>query len=190
MNCFYHHYYFGQLEDKVFQGITSILEEYNDFKPAGIETGNVNGERQQPHKNPALRQSDLCWVNEERMYNLIFPLITHANAYCEWNFELSGIEWLQYTKYEVGQFYNWHLDEQYWPKQFRTDTIRKLSFTLLLNDDFEGGEFEMLTQGVETIPLIKGSMIVFHSDQPHRVCPVTSGTRKSLVGWMQGPPWK
>ena len=36
----------------------------------------------------------------------------------------------------------------------------------------------------------KGTMIVFPSYMWHRVRPVTSGVRKSLVLWIQGPPFK
>ena len=33
----------------------------------------------------------------------------------------------------------------------------------------------------------KGTMIIFDSRIPHRVTPVTKGTRISLVAWMLGP---
>ena len=67
----------------------------------------------------------------------------------------------------------------------------KISFTVLLNDDFEGGEFEIL-QGTEkvVIKLKKQDAIIFMSDTPHRVKPVTKDVRHSLVGWIQGPPFK
>jgi len=71
---------------------------------------------------------------------------------------------------------------------------------MLLNDDFTGGEFQIETkipfpdgdesERYETIPLKKGSILVFHSDIPHRVKPVLSGTRKSLVVWANGPYFK
>ena len=68
--------------------------------------------------------------------------------------------------------------------------IRKLSFTVLLNDDFEGGEFEIHTTQKTVLELKKKDVVVFHADTPHRVKPVTKGTRHSLVGWIQGPPYK
>ena len=75
------------------------------------------------------------------------------------------------------------------------DTTRKLSCSVLLNDDFSGGEFD--TAFVDTAPLelkkqeIKpkqGDMILFPSYLPHRVRPVRVGTRYSLVLWFAGPP--
>ena len=85
--------------------------------------------------------------------------------------------------------------------------IRKLSITVLLNDDYEGGEFQFkfanekmkgldkVGRGLKTntlTPPMKGtgSVIVFPSYQLHRVKPVTKGTRYSLVGWACGPPFK
>ena len=74
--------------------------------------------------------------------------------------------------------------------------IRKLSFTLCLNDEFEGGEFDICNPDpretkntIKSFKLKKGDMIVFPSHTWHRVNPVTKGTRKSLVGWALGPQW-
>jgi PKHD-type hydroxylase len=68
--------------------------------------------------------------------------------------------------------------------------IRKISFIILLNDDFEGGELEFQFDEKRLIDFKKGDIIVFQSDIPHRVRPVTSGKRRSLVGWVQGPAYK
>ena len=39
-------------------------------------------------------------------------------------------------------------------------------------------------------PRQRGSIMLFDSRTMHRVCKVTKGTRKSLVGWVVGPRWK
>ena len=36
----------------------------------------------------------------------------------------------------------------------------------------------------------KGTIIIFDSRMRHRVRKVKSGTRKSIVGWVEGPRWK
>ena len=36
----------------------------------------------------------------------------------------------------------------------------------------------------------KSNCIIFHSDMWHRVRPVKSGVRKSLVGWLVGPQFR
>jgi PKHD-type hydroxylase len=70
---------------------------------------------------------------------------------------------------------------------------RKLSFTLLLNDDFEGGEF-MVNLGNENdaihVEIPKGRLIAFPSFIIHSVKPVTKGFRKSIVIWVSGPKFR
>ena len=72
--------------------------------------------------------------------------------------------------------------------------VRKLSMSVLLNDNFEGGAFEFATYGKEDciitpIEVEAGSVIVFPSWMEHRVAPVTKGIRYSLVTWFVGPPF-
>jgi PKHD-type hydroxylase len=71
-----------------------------------------------------------------------------------------------------------------------------LSITLLLNEpgiDFEGGNFE-INKGspteVDIVDMKKGMLIAFPSFLIHRVAPVTKGTRKSIVIWVQGPKFR
>ena len=40
------------------------------------------------------------------------------------------------------------------------------------------------------VPKSRGTVIVFDSRTPHRVTPVESGIRKSLVGWVVGKRWR
>ena len=63
--------------------------------------------------------------------------------------------------------------------------------SVLLNDpsEFTGGDFEILEEG-RKIPLNKGDAVFFASFLVHRVKPVTSGVRKSLVQWFTGSPFK
>ena len=67
-------------------------------------------------------------------------------------------------------------------------------------EDYEGGllEFDLRNIGeINTNNIIKckeilpkGSIVVFPSYTWHRVSPVTSGTRLSLVQWNLGPGFK
>ena len=79
---------------------------------------------------------------------------------------------------------------------------RKLSVTLSLSDDkdYKGGELEFdfrnhdpdkkaNTHILKEIKS-KGSLVVFPSDVWHRVKPVKSGIRHSLVIWNLGWPFK
>mgnify|MGYP003641320843 FL=1 len=60
--------------------------------------------------------------------------------------------------------------------------------SLILNDDYEGGEFETWSSGKKKFK--KGSMIFFPSWVLHKVNPVTKGTRYSLVVWFLGAPFR
>ena len=65
---------------------------------------------------------------------------------------------------------------------------KKLSFSLILNENYEGGELEFKDSNENiSLNLNKGDMVIFPSTLLHRVKPVTNKIRKSLVGWMIGP---
>ena len=146
------------------------------------------------------RDSNVVWLNEPWIYREIQPYVHRANKNADWNFQWESSEHCQFTKYNKGQYYTWHRDGFIKPNKH--DKIRKLSVTLSLSDekDYEGGELEFdfghtdpskerITHKCTEI-LSKGSLVVFPSFIWHRVCPVKSGTRYSLVIWSLGWPFK
>ena len=152
------------------------------------------------------RKSNIVWMNDRWIYNEIHPYIHTANKNAGWNFQWDFSESCQFTKYKLDQFYDWHCDS--WSKPYnrpeepdRHGKIRKLSVTISLSDenDYEGGDFEFDfrndDKGSNQPQLCKeirpkGSVVVFPSFVGHRVKPVTSGTRYSLVIWNLGWPFK
>ena len=95
---------------------------------------------------------------------------------------------LQYTIYKKGQHYNWHYDViPYW-----TPYTRKISGVLMLSDpdEYEGGDLEIVTNGrpaePEIVKLKKGEIVWFCPTFPHKVNPVTKGTRRTLEFWVEG----
>jgi PKHD-type hydroxylase len=66
---------------------------------------------------------------------------------------------------------------------------RKLSLVCQLSDpsEYEGGELQINTGEIFTPEKQKGTVILFPSYLLHRVTPVTKGTRRSLVLWIEGP---
>ena len=66
-----------------------------------------------------------------------------------------------------------------------------LNAQISYSDDFEGGIFETIDCDTpRSYDLRKGEMIMFPSFLMHRVTPVTRGTRRSLVVWVEGPNFK
>jgi PKHD-type hydroxylase len=139
-----------------------------------------------------------------------------ANEEAGWKYEINSAENMQIARYKKGMFYDWHPDGK--GDHFSVyksianplvhDRVRKLSMTILLNDDFEGGEFQFASychKGPEMenkwkdrdaphnrTDIIKnntGTVIVFPADNWHRVKPVTKGIRYSLAIWFLGPPY-
>ena len=153
------------------------------------------------------RDSDIVWMNDRWVYKEIQPYIHQANASAGWNFNWDYSESCQFTKYKKGQYYDWHCDS--WDRPYHKPEEpnshgkqRKLSVTLSLSNDkeYKGGELEFdmrnhdpdkkaNTHVLKEIRS-KGSLVVFPSDIWHRVKPVKSGTRHSLVIWNLGWPFK
>jgi PKHD-type hydroxylase len=70
---------------------------------------------------------------------------------------------------------------------------RKLSFSLILSnpDEYTGGDFEILiSRKSDSVTQTRGRVIAFPSFIMHRVSPLTSGVRKSIVFWALGPKFK
>lgn len=124
----------------------------------------------------------------KEIFGKVWGYVTDANIQAGWNFNVTTCEPFQYTEYSNNQKYDWHIDNR-----FDEDDVRKLSFTMLLTDDHEGGDFqfELGSPGdalrITTISMKKGDLVIFPSYVWHRVTPVKDGTRKSLVGWCRGP---
>jgi len=150
-------------------------------------------------KNTKVRMSDVCWTNEQEVYDLIWPLMLRANKEAGWNLDISAVEPIQITRYQKGGFYTWHKDGSsdslsaydLPENSFLHNNVRKISMSLILNDSFDGGDLEFASghQLDDYSHTLKtGDMIFFTSGMEHRVTPVTKGVRYSLVAWFLGPP--
>lgn len=127
------------------------------------------------------------------MFDKLNFIITAANEQF-YNFDLNGYECFQYTEYHAEQqgYYDWHMDMCLSHDNANLCETRKLSVTLCLNDDYEGGEFMINASNEKdaiTVPTKKGRAILFPSWMLHKVAPVTKGVRRSLVIWVMGPKW-
>ena len=160
------------------------LETYD----AGIvdEIGVENAKISYDHgcRNSTLRSVDFDhWLN-----GLMYYFGIASNLKAGWNFNINIHENLQIADYAEDQHFEWHVDVI----PFSGPTDRKVTVVCLMTDpaEFSGGEFQIMnpsTKEAITIPLQKGSMVVFPSALKHRVTKVTAGVRRSATLWLDGP---
>lgn len=137
------------------------------------------------------RISDICWMDDNDIpfvYDRLVPLVNEVNTKY-FNFDLFGFtEQFQFTEYKAPNGnYKFHMDKMY------NSAVRKLSMVVQLTDEtqYEGGDLQMLLgETEESMSRKRGSVFFFPSYILHRVTPVSSGTRYSLVTWLGGPQFK
>jgi PKHD-type hydroxylase len=142
-----------------------------------------------------IRNSKQCWINTD---NWISGMMKHFVEVANNNFfNYNLTQWsgkIQYTVYdEKKSHYAWHSDIT--ESTHDPNIVRKLSISLLLSDpnEYEGGVFQIMHLGDKKMTNMKppiGTAIIFPSTTRHRVRPVKSGKRISLVGWYGGPPFR
>lgn len=146
--------------------------------------------------NNEYRKSEIRWLDataEHLAVSIIsyYTKMANRNAF---GFDIDFINDIQYTTYygsDNGK-YDWH-EDIFWdcPRAYH----RKISFILQLSDpsEYEGGEVELDPSIIQPDPIDlkkKGTVLVFPSFLRHRVLPVTSGVRRSLVSWVEGPKFR
>jgi len=147
------------------------------------ETGGRNGQHKRKSQvRFVMPSAETDWVFR-RMTNIVHTV----NKF--FDFDLTAMnEGIQFTRYESpGGNYDWHTDYG------SGMTTRKLSLTVQLTDpdEYEGGELELNPDGeIVTMDRIRGRAYAFPSYTLHRVKPMVTGTRHSLVVWVTGPAFK
>lgn len=168
--------------------LTAIIKYCENKK---LEKGKIQSDKE---NNIRVSKINMSEPDEENrwIFNKLNKFVQFINNKF-YGFELIGYNMLQFSTYNSKEngHYDWHTDSYFVnPNPHGTGLHRKLSMTLLLNDDFEGGDFEINLSSPTKINIKKGTAIFFPSFVLHRVTPVTQGIRKSLVIWVEGPRWK
>lgn len=142
-------------------------------------------------KNLDLRNNTVCFLDANHWFEgILYNHIRYANASTGWNFDISGCQNVQYTKYNIGEKYDWHSDMDI-ATVCPQEQYRKLTAVCQLSDskDFEGGGLQL--KGIEgSIISEQGDIVVFPSYMEHKADTVTSGTRITTVCWSTGPSFK
>ena len=196
-----YYFFMGALDQKICNKIIREAkgkweESIIDIKKTISDEERKTGIKSIEKPDPKTRISDVAWCNEQWVYDTIWPYMQQANYDAGWRYIIEGAESAQITRYKKGGFYKLHRDGMGdYLSAHQRGHVRKLSMTVLLNDSYEGGEFEFAAYSKEQCVIATpefhkvGSIVVFPSGVEHRICPVTKGTRYSLVVWFLGPPF-
>ena len=153
-----------------------------------------------------IRSSKNSWIDCPNLFKFLITMCLDINRLADWNLKINGCEDVQYGVYDVGDYYDWHVDQDDHLKPYPTwkdgkivnfPGCRKISISLMLSgpDEYEGGELDIEFGKPSEEPRYRSvkpdkyEAIFFQSTVWHRVQPVKSGLRKSLVTWFYGPPY-
>ena len=162
------------------------LQSIDNMKSLGLNTHGVthgNQEKQSKENSKPLndevyegknqeeyyvRDSEIAWLTDKWIYDLVWPYVKTANEEAGWNFDVDSAESFQFTKYGLNQFYGWHSDgggdkhaaykrfypgvnghglncpKGYTPEVNNVGKVRKISVTINLNKpgDYDGGNLK------------------------------------------------
>ena len=184
------HYFLAASTPVFSQEQISLLKSLVDAEnaPAGLEGYGVEN---LSRPTEAYRRTKVRWLNvvEHRWaYDIIWAQADQANEL--FGFDIVPMhDTMQLARYDAEDqgFFRWHADT------VPEDLTRKISISVPLSDpsEYEGGLFEFNEGGApRVVPQRAGCPLMFPSWLLHRVSPVTSGRRYSLVAWIRGPAWR
>ena len=199
------------------EGCRNIIKQLKDQVEPGTHMDSNTGELIKSDT----RKSGVKFFRDDTLNARLRELVDIANHEAGWRYDIVDQEMAQFTSYDGAeqQTYDWHTDGQcdhwcaresslfhnikleemnlkYTPDPRLLGTVRKISVSAILNDDYEGGEllFSTIekdsTVKITNIKARKGDLVIFPSFIEHKVAPVTKGTRYSIVAWYGGPPFK
>jgi PKHD-type hydroxylase len=170
----------------VFEDLSGFVKEQKQkpLKDSGLNTANVND------YNKEFRESKQVNVNRD---NPVVERVREISKFANENyFKINISEYAKenhFIQYDGGGKFEKHTDT-IWEadvKDLNTKPIRKLSSITLLNNTFAGGKLALWYMGKRySFPLNAGDIVFFPSFIQHKVDPVESGVRYSLVSWSHG----
>lgn len=120
------------------------------------------------------------------IYAKLLAAVEQANAQF-WGYEGDFCPSGELYRYEVGDFFDWHMDLG------EGDLARrKLSTLIQLSkpSDYEGGRLEIFGNDEHTASTRRGTLMIYPSYVMHRVTEVTEGLRYSIGGELVGKPFR
>ena len=174
----------------------TLLEIGLSHPPQKATTFRTGEEGSDDDENHGHRKTQIRWVpfdatiTEDILEKIAKLAIDTNNQY--FKVIMDHMPPLQFTEYlEPGHHYDFHHDID-WNRQDGKN--RKLSMIIQLTDpeDYQGGDFLFRHHASpdETAVKQRGTIVFFLPYREHAVTPITEGTRRSFVGWFEGPNWR
>jgi PKHD-type hydroxylase len=128
---------------------------------------------------PEVRKSKISFISDMGFVNERLEGVLKERIKIN-GFDGTKLDDFQFTEYEASGHFDWHVDS--------TNDVypdRYYSAIVLLNDEYSGGDLEIIESNQKTIIEKNiGNLILFPSSYRHRVSPVLTGKRYSLVNWV------
>ena len=94
---------------------TTAMTHGNSQKKEGDKKESISEKTNEEVKNVLdyyIRDSEIAWLEDKWIYDILQPLIREANDKAGWNYDLETAEQIQFTVYKPGGLYGWHTDGQ------------------------------------------------------------------------------
>ena len=162
----------------------AIIEEYSncdEWTPAttgsGLDQSIRNVDQIFMSGDDSIKNNVLRRQLDDRVFECVSAVSKKYHEEFEY-FAINVDTGYQLLRYKEGQFYTQHVDSF-------IEQQRSLSCSLILNDDYEGGEF-CFWDGTMMHRPPKGAALVFPSNfmYPHEIRKVTKGERYSIITWL------
>ena len=174
--------------DKTFS-LTNYIKHYKESVPSDICDMIVKYAEQFPSRwenATTIQESDkrVCesWniLTSDSIDDIVYKYITEASSkFCNTfpHFNLTQDTGYQILRYKPGGKYDYHTDQH-------ATYNREVTIILNLNDEYEGGNLCHIKDN-HIMKMGRGDIIIFPSNfmYPHRITPITSGVRYSIVTW-------
>lgn len=177
----YDNFISAELCEKTIESLDDLLWEKHHFYEEGTQV------RRSYENDLSISYQNSIEATEiqEKIWHAINQYITEDHRdlnkwYNSWN----GYSRIRFNKYNRETEMRLHCDHITTLFQGDIRGIPVLSIVGSLNEDYEGGDFIMWES--EKISLKTGSLLIFPSNflYPHRITPITKGTRFSYVSWV------
>jgi hypothetical protein len=153
-------------------------KQHQFYNPKDGSNGTRSGDKELDVGYSEASTKDLIM---EKIWNAFFKYTSELNF--SWWGGWNGYTEVRFNRYKETRLMAEHCDHIHSIFEGPRKGIPVMTALGLLNDDYEGGEFVMF--GDTVIPFKAGEIKIFPSCFlfPHRIEPVTEGTRYSFVSW-------